>query len=66
MLASRAANSGRTIAEAEAAITSQIPLGRMGTVEEIADVVAFLASERASYLTGTVIPVDGGLIQGSL
>ena len=66
MLASRAASSGRPTAEAEAAITSQIPLGRMARVEEIADVVAFLASERASYITGTVLPVDGGLIQGSL
>jgi len=66
MLASRAAKSGRTIAETETEITSQIPLGRMATVEEIADVVVFLASERASYITGTVIPVDGGIIQGSL
>jgi 3-oxoacyl-[acyl-carrier protein] reductase len=66
MLASRSADAGRTLAETEATITSQIPLGRMGTVEEIADVVAFLASERASYITGTVLPVDGGLIQGSL
>lgn len=66
MLDSRSANDGRTLAETEATITTQIPLGRMGTVEEIADVVAFLASERASYITGTVLPVDGGLIQGSL
>jgi 3-oxoacyl-[acyl-carrier protein] reductase len=66
MLATRAADGGRTIAEAEAAITSQIPLGRMASVEEIADVVAFLASERASYITGTVLAVDGGLVQGSL
>ena len=66
MLASRAANSGRTVAETEASITRQIPLGRMAAVEEIADVVAFLASERAAYITGTVVPVDGGLVQGSL
>jgi len=46
-----------------AEIASQIPLGRMGKPEEIANVVAFLASGRASYITGTVIPVDGGIIQ---
>jgi len=66
LLVSRAATSGGTIAAAEAAITSQIPLRRMANVEEIADVVAFLASERASYITGTVLPVDGGLIHGTL
>ena len=38
-----------------------IPLKRMGTPEEIAAVCAFLASEEAGYITGAVIPVDGGL-----
>jgi 3-oxoacyl-[acyl-carrier protein] reductase len=41
-----------------------IPLNRMGRPEEIADVVAFLASSRASYITGTTIPIDGGYYQG--
>jgi 3-oxoacyl-[acyl-carrier protein] reductase len=38
-----------------------IPLRRLGTAREIADVVAFLCSDRAAYVTGSVIPVDGGL-----
>ena len=40
-----------------------IPAGRLGRPEELAAVVAFLASERASYLTGTTIQVDGGWVQ---
>jgi len=43
-----------------------IPLRRLGTPREVADVVCFLASDRASYVTGTVIPVDGGLTRGLL
>jgi 3-oxoacyl-[acyl-carrier protein] reductase len=42
-------------------LTSAVPLARMGTPEEIAGVVAFLASAEAAYITGAVIPVDGGL-----
>lgn len=43
---------------------AQIPAGRLGTTAEIAAVACFLASEGASYVTGTVIPVDGGLSRG--
>lgn len=47
--------------KARAALIEQIPLGRMGTIDEVANVVSFLASEPASYVTGQAIVVDGGL-----
>ncbi len=43
------------------AILSQIPLGRMGEAEDVANAVAFLASDEASYITGTVLHVNGGM-----
>jgi 3-oxoacyl-[acyl-carrier protein] reductase len=47
-------------------IARSIPAGRFGRAEEIADVIVFLASERASYLTGAAIQVDGGIVQAPL
>jgi 3-oxoacyl-[acyl-carrier protein] reductase len=41
----------------------EVPLGRIGTVADIADLVALLVSPRGSYITGTVIPIDGGLFR---
>ena len=46
--------------------SADIPLGRVGTPEEFANVVVFLASERASYVTGVTLQVDGGLVRGLL
>ncbi len=43
-----------------------IPLGRLGDPEELANAIVFLASERASYISGTVIAIDGGTIRGIL
>jgi NAD(P)-dependent dehydrogenase (short-subunit alcohol dehydrogenase family) len=51
---------GKSEAEVLAPRVSRIPLGRMGTSEEVGAVVAFLASERASFVTGCAWPVDGG------
>jgi 3-oxoacyl-[acyl-carrier protein] reductase len=42
---------------------TDVPLGRVGTPEEFANVVVFLASERASYVTGLALLVDGGLVR---
>ena len=47
-----------------ALMTAQVPLGRAGTVDDVAGVVGFLASDPAAYVTGAVIPVDGGLGMG--
>jgi 3-oxoacyl-[acyl-carrier protein] reductase len=46
--------------------SAEIPLGRVGTPEEFANVAVFLASERASYVTGVALQVDGGLVRGLL
>jgi NAD(P)-dependent dehydrogenase (short-subunit alcohol dehydrogenase family) len=48
--------------EARRRILPRIPLGRLATTTDIADLVAFLASDRAGFITGTVIPVDGGIL----
>lgn len=57
---------GITVAEAYAEWERHIPAGRLGEPHELAALVAFLASERASYITGSSIPVDGGWIRSLL
>ena len=61
-----AARTGKTIDEVRAESARRIPLGRYGGPREFGDVVAFLASERASYVTGVTIAVDGGGLHGLL
>jgi len=51
---------GLSEAEVLARNQSKIPLGRLGTPEEVAQLAVFLASDQASYLTGAIVPVDGG------
>ena len=54
---------GKTVEEIVKQAQAAIPIGRYGRVEELGSVVAFLASEQASYLTGSVVRIDGGLIK---
>ncbi len=62
---SRTSNqSGIEYEEAIEEMEKDIPLRRIGTPEELAALACFLASEKASYMTGTTIQVDGGLLRG--
>jgi 3-oxoacyl-[acyl-carrier protein] reductase len=62
----RLAELGGSLENVEAAARSEVPAGRLGTVEEYGDLVAFLCSQRAAYITGTVIPIDGGLLRSTV
>jgi 3-oxoacyl-[acyl-carrier protein] reductase len=54
-----------SLEEVEEAAKTQVPAGRLGRPEEYGDLVAFLCSERAAYITGTVIPIDGGILHAA-
>jgi 3-oxoacyl-[acyl-carrier protein] reductase len=61
-----AAREGTTADVVQRRTEEKIPLKRLGTPAEFGDVVAFLASDRASYITGTTLQVDGGFVRGLL
>ena len=61
----RLATADGSLEPAEAAARSEVPAARLGRPEEYGDLVAFLSSDRAAYITGTVIPIDGGLLHSA-
>ncbi len=61
----RLADPSGSLEPAEAAARERVPLQRLGRPEEYGDLVAFLCSERAAYITGTVIPIDGGMLHSA-
>jgi 3-oxoacyl-[acyl-carrier protein] reductase len=65
-LANRSPEVDKVVQEQLAPVAAQIPLGRLGEPIELGNVVAFLASEQASYITGAVYQVDGGLIRSNV
>jgi 3-oxoacyl-[acyl-carrier protein] reductase len=60
----RAERLQRSVEEINREMAAEVPLGRYGSAEEVADLIVFLGSDRASYITGTTIQVDGGLVRG--
>jgi NAD(P)-dependent dehydrogenase (short-subunit alcohol dehydrogenase family) len=55
---------GKSVEELRRARVTDIPLGRLGRPEEVANLIVFLASECSSYMTGTCVTVDGGVVRG--
>lgn len=63
LISKKAQDTGKSFDEAEKTWIEPIPLGRLGKPEELANLVVFLASDKASYITGTVTQVDGGFVK---
>lgn len=61
----RLADAAGSLEAAEDAARQEVPAGRLGRPEEYGDLVAFLCSERAAYITGATIPIDGGLLHSA-
>ena len=64
-MTARAKNNGTTVEEEIAKQSKDSALGRMASPEEFANVAVFLVSPAASYLTGVMLPVDGGMYKGT-
>jgi 3-oxoacyl-[acyl-carrier protein] reductase len=64
--AGRSAEEDRALQEQLAPVAAAIPVGRLGDPIELGNLVAFLASQQASYITGAVYQVDGGLIRSNI
>ncbi|HSB79784.1 MAG TPA: SDR family oxidoreductase [Candidatus Methylomirabilis sp.] len=65
-MAVRAQKLGKTLEEVQRAREATIPLGHLGEPEDVANMIVFLASDRARYVTGVTIQVDGGLVRSIL
>ena len=66
LMAFRAKNNNTTIEEETRKLAMESPLGRLGQPEEFANAAVFLLSPAASFITGVMLPVDGGFIKGTL
>jgi 3-oxoacyl-[acyl-carrier protein] reductase len=61
----RLADASGSLEAAEEAAKQEVPVGRLGHPQEYGDLVAFLCSDRAAYITGAVIPIDGGMLHSA-
>ena len=64
LISKRSQDLGTSSAEFESRLVEEVPLKRVGQPEELADAIVWLASERASYITGQTLLVDGGAYKG--